>query len=151
MSMHTYPLEEAAALLITPQFAAFINSQKWQENGSEDPSSLSEQEFLLKYGNVSDTIDMLNDIDMDGVTWCSEFTGEATILGGDNAEKTISMEDDFLGYIRADKSPSLFTAAYRSMDELINEFREKFDNMGIDIGVFPIEDCVCSISGTYFC
>ena len=66
-------------------------------------------------------------------------------------QQDICFDDDFLCYIAPKRKASLFKAAYRDVAELIQELREKLTKQGVDLRGFPLETCVCSLSGTYFC
>ena len=157
MSMNTYPLTEEAALVITPKLAAIINSMcmcKCPGDSRQGPVEISEEQLVEEYGNVSEAYENLVLRDVDGVCFCSEFEGTATHLVGNEAyqeQEDICYEDDYLCYIAPDREISLFNAAYRDMDELIEEFKIKLTERKIDLRGFRLESCICSLSGTYFC
>lgn len=155
MSMNTYPLAEPAVLVITPELAAIINSNDCcPEDGSPDPASMTRAELIAEYGDVSEAYDKLGDYFVEDVYFCSEFEGTAEHLIPEEDEinqQDICFDDDFLCYIAPKRKASLFKAAYRDVAELIREFREKLTKQGIDLRGFPLETCVCSLSGTYFC
>lgn len=155
MSMNTYPLTEPAVLIITSELAAIINSGDWSpEDEIPDPSSMTNIEFIAEYGDISEAYDKLGDYFVEDVYFCSEFEGTAVHLipqeNGSQLED-LRFEDDYICYIAPKRKPSLFIAAYRDEEELIQEFREKLSKQGIDLRGFPLETCVCSLSGTYFC
>ena len=155
MSMNTYPLTEEAALVITPELAAIINSMcRCPGDSRQDPSEISEEQLVEEYGNVSEAYENLALRDLEGVYFCSEFEGTATHLDGNDTfqeQEDICYEDDYLCYIAPDRKSSLFDAAYRDMDELIKEFKIKLTEKKIDLRGFRLESCICSLSGTYFC
>lgn len=56
---------------------------------------------------------------------------------------------DTLYYFPLNNYPTLFTKAYNSMDDIINEIKEKADGLLPDD--FPIENYIVHITGTYTC
>jgi hypothetical protein len=57
-----------------------------------------------------------------------QFTGEAFGIqenGHDNWENSTNYDFDEVYYVPFDKYPSLFSTAYRDINEIIEEFREK--------------------------
>ena len=155
ISMTTYPLTELAALVITPELAAVINSCDWHpEDDMPDPSSLTNIELIAEYGDVSEAYNKLYVYFGQDVYFCPMFEGKGVHLlpevGGSQLED-IRFDDDDLCYIPPEKDASLFKAAYRDVDELIQEFRDKLTKQKIDLRGFPLETCVCSLSGTYYC
>ena len=154
MSMNTYPLDEKAALVITPELAAVINiACRTDEDDRPDPSELSHEQLLLTYGNINEAYEALEDMNVDGLVYCTEFDGSAYPLSDDgeaDSSQEISFLDDFLCYIQPDNEPGLFSnKPYDSMDELVKEFREKLAKVVPEY--FPLRNCICSVSGTYFC
>ena len=58
----------------------------------------------------------------------SSFTGEAYPIrdnGGDDWDRSETYYDDSVFYIPVEKYPTLFKTAYKDMDEMVAEFKDK--------------------------
>ena len=81
----------------------------------------------------------------------SEFTGEAmqiNIDGSDNWSNSEYFNSECIYYIPTSKYPSIFAAAYKNMDEIANEFKEKLGEYLPDD--FDYKFYIRHIVGTYF-
>lgn len=81
----------------------------------------------------------------------SEFTGEAFKLKDDgevNWLETISYSNSNIYYLPIENQPSLFKAAYASVDEIVDEFKRKMSFYLPED--FDYRNNICMISGTYF-
>ena len=130
--MSTYPMIEAAALVITGEVARAIGKKCHQTfNDLEDA-----YDFLEKKNAT--------------VCYCSEFTGD--IVSHDFGVEDpidVSASGCFMAYIPCSKQPDLFHAAYESFDELVDEFRKALvDFLPED---FDLRKYVCRIDGTCYC
>ena len=79
----------------------------------------------------------------------SEFTGEAmqiNIDGSDNWSNSEYFNSECIYYIPTSKYPSIFAAAYKNMDEIANEFKEKLGEYLPDDFDYKLYHIV----GTYF-
>lgn len=126
MSMSTYPFHEDAALVITGDLAEAVCG-----------------------GSVEEALETLNDADLPGVGFCSEFEGEA--VPEDRNFPAMTYDDDFLVFIESSRNASLYEAAYRDFDELANEFKTLLRDAGFTVPDTLIEANICRIDGTYFC
>lgn len=175
MSMNTYALTQKCALVVTPEAACAIllkeafggadgaahipkNALAALESGrapwdvADDPAFRRELEDDGWF-NVSDAHDVLQAADLDGVVYCSEFDGTAAPASsdgfGDEKSKEIGFDDDYLAFLAPNKEPSLFVAAYRSKDDLLQEYEERLSGF-VGPG-FPYGRFVMDVDGTYFC
>lgn len=86
-----------------------------------------------------------------GFDFITGFTGETILLSdSDNCVGTDSIyyEEDVIRYLRATYYPSLFTRAYRNMDELVDEFRQALGDYLPD--TFDYQAHLYHIVGTCF-
>ena len=95
-----------------------------------------------------------NDVLLDaGIVGCiGDFTGEATVIddnGNDMYDDHETYDADTIYYVATKNYPTLFNAAYRSMDELVSEFKNKLNKYFPDD--FDYRKYICHIVGTYFC
>lgn len=88
-----------------------------------------------------------------GIVVCiGDFTGEATVIddnGNDMYDDYETYNADTIYYVATQNYPTLFNAAYRSMDELVSEFKNKLNKYFPDD--FDYRKYICHIVGTYFC
>lgn len=62
------------------------------------------------------------------------------------------LEDDGIAILYLDQEPSLFKQAYSSIDEIIDEVREKLGDDAKEIPEeYDLRRNICLVSGTYFC
>lgn len=115
--------------------------------GSEAYDKLNDYDLF----SVSDATDLLQHEDIDHVCYMSEFQGEIQKLDHDGhaTGESISCEDDYVLFILPDKETSPFRAAYESMQEFIDEVKDKLSALLPDS--FDYASRVVSVSGTYFC
>ena len=178
MSMNTYPFEEKYAFCFdgiaaaTALVADYLRSVK-EIGVTEDPVAAKLAEAFcnkavtayaiasdpkykdwigeLDLDSISDAHDLLSDTDVDNVLHCCEFTGTAepsarfAIYDG----KSVSFDDDFALFVVPAKNADLFSAAYKSPDELLEEYRTALlPVLGED---FPYGARIMDVSGTYVC
>ena len=138
MSAMTYPLYDIG-LVVTAELARLI----LQQHLNLDPP------FEYDYSEAHDALD---ELDVEAY-YCPEFEGTATPLKtpDDTEDHVIEFDDDDIVYIPCDRKPSLFSAVYASFEELVDEFRQKLTDAGLNVDGFPLENCICEIAGTYFC
>lgn len=171
--MNTYPLECKYALLITPSVAAAITLHDFHKNADttpEIPEAILEalesgrtpydvatdpafQDMVREgdWNSVSDAHDILQNNDVDGTVYCSEFDGEANTSEGfgNGARIAMNYDGDFIAMLVPEKSPSLFEAAYDDYADLLDEYQRR---LGPYVGPeFPYEKFIADVSGTYFC
>lgn len=83
--------------------------------------------------------------------YATEFTGEGYKIddeGYDNPYESYSFDDDVIYYLQINHYPSICKAAYDSMDEIVEEFRERLrEYLPYDFDYRPY---IVHISGTYF-
>ena len=109
MSMRTYAYEDYG-LLLNEETIKIICEKVFADEPSEEESdgyTLYDAEICQMAGN---------------------FTGETypiTDKGCDNWDRSETYYDDSVFYIPVEKYPTLFKSAYKDMDEMITEFREK--------------------------
>ena len=173
MSMSTYPFEQKCALVVTPAVACAMLLKDDVENNVEPESLPQEIQDAVAAGrsyldiaedkdlvdvldnggwrSVSDAHDLLESHDVDGLVHCSEFEGSAEIAEGfgDGKSAAIGYEDDFVLFLVPARDPSLFSQAYASRDELVQEYRDKLSPF-LDAD-FPYARYIMDVSGTYFC
>ena len=154
MSSSTYPLKEAAALVITGPLAALINSQTWPAEDGVTPADMTPEEFVATYGDDYEAYESLRSKEVPGLDYAPDFEGTATPLKSmdDTEDHTIHFGDESsLCFIASDREPDLFRASYANLEELADEFQQKLEAAGFDLAGFPLEDYICKIEGTYFC
>ena len=173
MSMNTYPFEQKCALVVTPAVACAMLLKDSIDNGVETDFIPDEIKAAIEAGrrfleiaedpgftdaldnngwrSVSDAYDMLETYDVDGMVHCSEFDGSAEISEGfgDEKSQSISFEDDFVLFLTPMRGPSLFSQAYASRDELVQEYKDRLAQFLDDD--FPYARYIMDVSGTYFC
>lgn len=86
-----------------------------------------------------------------GIVYISDFTGEAVPISENGFTEWVgetSFDSDWVFYLAARKLPTLFRAAYKDMDELVEEFRSTLQNyLPRD---FDYRSKVRELIGTYF-
>lgn len=162
MSMNTYGLHEVA-LYVDTVLAAFLTRAENLASGQasefdNDPDFFEKvmtgempepEDYLLSPTDIANLFE-------DG-TYFSEFDGKvATLnecmeLGVENPiEET--MDGDGIAIIYLDEEPSLLKQAYSSVDEIVDELREKLADYIKDIPEeYDLRRNICKIGGTYFC
>ena len=151
MSINTYSFHEAAVLLIDENIALAINMAY---NKDTRPIADLQDSERRDYENISDALDVLQSLNVEDAGYCSEFTGnevslyDREMLKKDDPKET-SFDTDDIAYVFAERTASLFHAAYTDFAELVAEFREKMKNI-LPQG-FPIEKHIVELNGTYFC
>ena len=137
MSMRDYAVNDYG-LLMTKEMLKAVAS-KVIENYSDEEYDNNEMDFnykLYEFG-IIETI--------------SEFTGEAMQINIDGSDKWSGAEcfsSEYIYYVPASNYPSIFAAAYRDMDEIANEFKEKLGEYLPDD--FDYKFYIRHIVGTYF-
>lgn len=168
MSMMTYPLREVGAFLVDELVAAYVLQKDYEKTGEHFSETVKEalengtfyqmaenNAFSLETNDFdcfdpTEAFEVLNDV-IDDINHMSEFVGSATTLVPERAKRPldISYSNDCIAYIPASRMPELFSAAYESLDELIDEFKEKIGAYLPDN--FDWAGHICTIDGTYFC
>lgn len=84
------------------------------------------------------------------VEYISDFTGEAFTIGvnGEDVNFGQSYDNDLIYYVPASKISTLFKAAYKNIDEMVDEFKEKVSQYLPDD--FNYHMRICHIVGTYW-
>lgn len=171
--MNTYPLECKYALLITPSVAAAITLHDFHKEADTTPEIPEAILAALESGrtpydvatdpafqdmiregdwdNVSDAHDILQNNDVDGIVYCSEFDGEANTSEGfgDGARIVMNYDDDFIAMLVPLEDASLFEAVYEDYASLLDEYKERLEPY-VGPG-FPYARFIADVSGTYFC
>lgn len=108
-----------------------------------------EIEFASKILNIEDDdYEVAEEI---GLEIISEFTGEANAInnkGISNYDNSINFNDDVIMYGSIKKWSSLFSAAYSSMAELVQELKDSYGKYLPND--FDYANNIREISGTYF-
>ena len=134
MSMRDYPVDDYG-LLLTDEMMKIIASKV-----IDDFEEIDENE----YGDA---------LYEEGICeYIGDFTGEAGILTDDGLNDWINTGETYSGdmiyYIPTESYPTLLKAAYKDMDELIEEFKSKVgDYLPED---FDYRANIRHIVGTYF-
>lgn len=163
MSMQSYPFVDAA-FLIDPETAAYVilaYDQKGGEVPDEIRQILDDKAFATKtkegslpcgYSCPSDAEELL---DNTCVRFTSSFTGELNTLFPERANETLGeshYDDDYIVYILAERKANLFSAAYASPHELLEEFKEAFRRNDVNLpDDYDWWRRIVSIEGTIFC
>ena len=168
MSTHTYPLTEAACFFIDTQATMFILLKHAVKDNNIQPEiknlidtygikkvvydNLIPEEFLDEYQDDLFARELIID-EIDGVTMASDFEGEITTKWSDKCGNVnplnLELDDNFILYIRPEKSADFFKQAYANPEEMLAEFKEKLSNYLPDD--FPFWKYIVSIDGTYYC
>lgn len=159
MSMYEYPVVEEGCFLIDRAVAPWIWRNLAQKDGNvpeglqgvDDEtfkSMIENNELPEGYCGLSDLFDVLNEKNIPGLIWCSDFSGEGSSLRGDALE--FELDGSEILYIQPEREATLFQAAYSSFEELVEEFKHKLAGLGIPDD-FDWEGHVVKINGTNFC
>lgn len=164
MSMNTYPINCPAAFLIDEEVTAYVLLSEDRAN-NEIPEEIKacfiDGTFAAKaktdtlpcgYSDVSTAQEVLSKV----TCYFSSFMGEIISLFPERSktpiERSCNSGDDFIAYIPCNKEPNLFKVAYESPDELLNEFKEKLKDRGVELpDDFDWWAHIVSINGTKFC
>jgi hypothetical protein len=106
-------------LLLTEETLKILASKIVIAKGEEYSDELYENDPEFYNDLVTDELD---------IEYNSEFTGEATLVkenGAEDWDDSITFNNDILRYVRVDKYPNLFRAAYNSIDDVVEEFKAK--------------------------
>lgn len=118
MSMRDYAFDDYGFLL-TEETLKILASKIAIAKGEEYSDELYENDPELYNDLVTDELD---------IEYNSEFTGEATLIkenGDEDWDDSVAFNNDILRYVRVDKYPNLFRAAYSSIDDVVEEFKAK--------------------------
>lgn len=118
MSMKDYAFDDYG-LLLTEETLKILASKIVIAKGEEYSDELYENDPEFYNDLVTDELD---------IEYNSEFTGEATLVkenGAEDWDDSITFNNDILRYVRVDKYPNLFRAAYNSIDDVVEEFKAK--------------------------
>jgi hypothetical protein len=137
MGMRDYAVDDYG-LLMTTETLKIIASQICDDYTEEDYNG---DEYYYN--------DMLYDADL--IDYISDFTGEAMEIDNNgknewNAGETYNC--DRIYYVPIGRISTLFKATYNSMDELVNEFKEKLGEYLPDD--FDYRGNIRRIVGTYY-
>ncbi len=158
MSMRDYPVILDAAFLIDPEVAAYISlaEDKKKDCVPESVAKLSWEDFV-KLARSEDLPEEYYDLQIADVIpneiFVSWFGGKVISLFPDLTKCPIDEEynEGDIYYIPAEKAADLFSAAYASQDELLNEFKNVFATNGIILPVdFDWWGHIVKIEGTTF-
>lgn len=137
MSMKDYSVEDYG-LLLTRETMKYLASKTCDDYSDE---GYKEDEF----GFNEEVIGFF------AATYISDFTGEAVYLNDEGNHDWLKSDDyneDYIYYIPTNRCPTLFKAAYKNMEELIDEFKEKIGKyLPSD---FDYKNNIRHITGTYF-
>ena len=136
MSMNIYPFQEPAAFALCGEAAKLI----WEQVSDEA------DEF---------TTDGLSDLwcNLFDACWSNSFSGENESLLPEQTRHPIEQrfDDEKLAIIPRDREPELREAAYANKEELLEEFKEKLANAGIEMPEnFDWWRYIVKVSGTDF-
>lgn len=87
------------------------------------------------------------------VVWAGGFTGNVESLIPEKTREMldIGLSDAYVAYIPARKAPDLFYAAYGKPEDLMQEFKDKFGNAGIEFPEgFDFYARIASIKGVNY-
>ena len=104
------------------------------------------------YINGDFLFDVFRDLGIEGVT-VSEFDGTVETVDKYKVPNyvDVTLSDDYLYYLAPRKDESYFARAYRSVNELIAEYRNRFADAGVELpDNLDLRRLVCTIDGTYF-
>ena len=153
MPMTTYPFEQECVFVFDHVAAAtaVINSYVREESSEKDPVRDSLRGPLLageitpyQIASSPEYRDWIRDMDLDNVSDAHDLLSDADVDG-----KSVSFDNDFALFIVPDKESGLFSAAYASPSDLMEEYKEKLmPFLGED---FPYGSRIMDVTGTYFC
>ena len=164
--MRDFPAQEQAVFLID-DLAARLVLMKQDEMNDELPEDV--KDILKQHGPLSavrddllpaDYIELIDDLDtavdvlrdhIGDVVYMSSFEGSAGTFQPEEVEEPLelSYDDDIIAYVPSEKAASLFTQAYKDLDELEQEYRKTLKDWLPDD--FPFREHIVDISGTYYC
>lgn len=161
MSMQSYPFVDTA-FFIDPETASYVilaYDQQFGEVPDEIRQILGDGTFATKakegslpcgYSCPSDAEELL---DNTCVRFASSFTGDVNTLFPERANEPLAetYDDDYIVYILAERKANLFSAAYASPYELLDEFREAFHRNNVKMpDDYDWWRRIVSINGTVF-
>lgn len=137
MSMRDYAVDDYG-LLMTKEMLKMVASKVCEDYTEED---YDDDEFSFN-----------EDLYVEGIVeYIGDFTGE-TISINDNGESnwgvSESYSSDILWYVATKNISTLFKAAYKDINEMVDEFRERLGEYFPDD--FNYREYIRHISGTYF-
>ena len=164
MGSYTYPAYEPAVFFVDYEVAAYIyrSIDKRDNTIPVEIAELSEERFreMAKEGSLpcyyNSLEDVYNAVDFE-MTLLPLFSGNLKQLFPkktlEKQEYTFSdMQCYSLTYIPAKRTPNLFSAAYNSPDELLEEFQDILFEAGIVLpDDFDWWGHIVSVNGTYYC
>lgn len=140
MSMREYAFEDCGMVLNTnhlqmlaKRICADYSDKEWEKSPD------SRYEFLDK---VSEKLDM---------QYISGFDGEAIFItddGHNDCDDSLQYDNDVLYYIPLSNYPTMFKPAYNSIDEIVDELREKLGQFLPQN--FDYRNNIRHIVGTYY-
>lgn len=137
MSMRDYAVDDYG-LLMTREMMKMVASKVCDDYTEDD---YEDDEFVFNEVLYDEGI----------VEYIGSFTGEAIAINdkGENVwGDSESYDDDFIYYVPTNAASTLFNAAYGSIDEMIEEFKEKLgEYLSED---FDYKKYIRHISGTYY-
>lgn len=137
MSMRDYAVNDYG-LLMTREMMKMVAAKVCEDYTEED---YEEDEYAFNEELYDEGI----------VEYISEFTGESICVNDDGSSNWGVGEDydaDYIYYVATNNMSTLFKAAYKNMDEMVEEFKNKLgEYFPAD---FDYRKYIRHISGTYF-
>lgn len=130
MSMANYPVVLPAVFIIDEEVAKLLGTE-----------------------GADDAYDILNAEGVQDIQRASDFAGTVSYLNKEllPTGEEMQLDDDIIVYLPLDYEPSLLVAAYSSLDEIVEEIRDKLEPTGFFPEGFEYEAHLTSICGTTFC
>ena len=107
-----------------------------------------------EYVNGELLCDAIDELNFDDAITASEFEGTVQTFDMYNVPNYVDthFDDDYLFYLQPRHESSYFKRAYTDVDELVAEFSERLNDVGIELPAdFDLRRLVCTIDGTYYC
>lgn len=166
MSMRDYPVTVPVAFLVDAEVSAYLMVKRDKENDYvpddvqkildagnfvEDVKNKNKVLEAALYFNVEDAEEILSEFEVEHVFY-SNFDGEVNNLDRQLNETGVSKNcsEDYIVFIEPRYLPSLFHAPYKSIDEVLSEFKEALRPLGDFPPDFDWASKLVSISGTNF-
>lgn len=164
--MKDFPAQEQAVFLINDLVARLV-LMKQDEMNDKLPDDI--KDILKQHGPLyavendllpADYIKQIEDIDvavdilrdhLSDVVYMSSFEGSVETFQPEDISEPLelSYDDDIIAYIPSKKDASLFTQAYKNIDELEQEYRKALKDWLPDNFLFRRH--IVNINGTYCC
>lgn len=119
-----------------------------------EPTTLMHALLPTEYIDGALLCDAIDELNFDDAITASEFEGTVQTFDMYNVPNYVDthLDNDYLFYLQPRHESSYFKRAYTDVNELVAEFSERLNDVGIKLPAnFDLRRLVCTIDGTYYC